>query len=77
MGTLFRKGRKRMSDAEIKLFEVKTQQIKEILESEDITYGMARMIIQKVEAELLKSGDIFLNRSKFKNISPIMFINHR
>lgn len=66
-----------MSDAEIKLFEVKTQQIKEILESEDITYGMARMIIQKVEAELLKSGDIFLNRSKFKNISPIMFINHR
>lgn len=66
-----------MSDAEIKLFEVKTQQIKEILESEDITYGMARMIIQKVEAELLESGDIFLNRSKFKNISPIMFINHR
>ena len=66
-----------MSDAEIKLFEVKTQQIKEILESEDITYGMAKMIIQKVEAELLKSGDIFLNRSKFKNISPIMFINHR
>jgi len=65
-----------MSDAEIKLFEVKTQQIKKILESEDITYGMAKMILQKVEAELLKSGDIFLNRSKFKNISPIMFINH-
>lgn len=65
-----------MSDAEMKLFEVKTQQIKEILETEDITYGMAKMIIQNVEAELLKSGDIFLNRSKFKNISPIMFINH-
>ncbi len=65
-----------MSNAEMKLFEVKTQQIKEILESEDITYGMAKMILQKVEAELLKSGDIFLNRSKFKNISPIMFINH-
>lgn len=64
-----------MLDTEIKLFDAKAQQIKEILESEDITYGMARMIIQKVEAELLKSGDIFLNRSEFKNISPIMFIS--
>ena len=35
-----------MSNAEMKLFEVKTQQIKEILESEDITYGMAKMILQ-------------------------------
>lgn len=59
------------------LIETKTQQIKEILESEDITYGMAKTIIQRVEAELLKSGDIFLNMSKFKNVSPIMFINHR
>ena len=61
-----------MSNAKIELFDVKVQQIKEILESEDITYGMAKMIIQKVEAELLKSGDIFLSRSKFKNISQIM-----
>ena len=65
-----------MSDAEIELFEAKKQQIKEILESEDMTYGMAKTIIQAVEADLLKGGDIFLNRSKFKNISPIMFINH-
>lgn len=41
-----------------KLIETKTQQIKEILESEDITYGIAKAIIQRVEAELLKSGDI-------------------
>lgn len=59
------------------LIEAKTQQIIEILESEDITYGMAKTIIQSVEAEFLKSGDIFLNMSKFKNVSPIMFINHR
>ena len=64
-----------MSNAEMKLFEVKTQQIKEILESEDITYGMAKMILQKVEAELLKSGDIFLNRSKFKNITQCHVLN--
>lgn len=59
------------------LIETKTQQIKEILESEDITYGVAKAIIQRVEAELLKSGDIFLNMSKFKNASPIMFISQR
>ena len=54
----------------ITLIESKKQQIKEILESEDITYGMAKTIIQKVEAELLEGGNTFLNKSKLKNVSP-------
>ena len=53
----------------ITLIENKKQQIKEILESEDITYGMAKRIIQKVEADL-EGGNTFLNRSKLKNVSP-------
>lgn len=53
-----------------RLLESKKQQIKEILESEDITYGMAKAIIQRVEAELLEGGDTFLNKSKLKNVSP-------
>jgi hypothetical protein len=58
------------------LVEDRTQQIVKILESEDITYGMAKQIIQRVEAELLKSGDTFLSQAKFKKVSPLMFISH-
>jgi len=52
------------------LIESKKQQIKEILQAEDITYGMAKTIIQRVEAELLGGGDTFLNKSKLKDVSP-------
>mgnify|MGYP006968306236 CR=1 FL=1 len=58
------------------LVENRTQQIVKILESEDITYGMAKQIIQRVEAELLKSGDTLLSQTKFKKVSPLMFISH-
>lgn len=57
------------------LIEDRTQQIVKILESEDITYGMAKQIIQRVEAELLKCGDTFLSQVNFKKVSPLMFIS--
>lgn len=57
------------------LIEDRTQQIVKILESEDITYGMAKQIIQRVEAELLKCGDTLLSQANFKKVSPLMFIS--
>lgn len=69
------RGEKKMDDANKyrdteALIENKKQQIKEILESEDITYGMAKAIIQRAEAELIEGGNTFLNKSKLKNVSP-------
>ena len=49
------------------LMEKKENQIKEILMSDDISYGMAKSIIHKIEAELLEKGNAFLNGSKLKN----------
>ncbi len=53
-----------------KLFEEKKRQILKILDAEDITYGMAKSIIQAVEAELMEKGNTFLSRSMLKNVFP-------
>lgn len=61
-----------MQDANGKaaLIEDKKRQIMEILCDEDITFGMARTILNAIEAEFLKNGNTFLNRAMFKNVFP-------
>lgn len=54
----------------LKLYEEKERQIKNILIDENMTYGMAKHIIQRIEADLSKEGEMFLRGSLLKNISP-------
>lgn len=52
------------------LIESKKQQIEKILMEDDITFGVAKSIIQAVEADLLGDGNTFLNKSSLKNVLP-------
>ena len=52
------------------LIESKKQQIEKILMEEDITFGVAKTIIQSIEADLFRDGDAFLNKSSLKNVFP-------
>ena len=52
------------------LIEDKIQQIEKILMEEDITFGVAKTIIQSIEADLFRDGDAFLNKSSLKNVFP-------
>ena len=53
------------------LVEDKKQQIEKILTEGDITFGMAKTIIQSIEADLLRDGSTFLNKSMLKNVLPL------
>ena len=53
------------------LIESKKQQIEKILMEEDITFGVAKTVIQAVEADLLGNGNTFLNKSALKNVLPL------
>ena len=52
------------------LIEDKIQQIEKILMEEDITFVVAKTIIQSIEADLFRDGDAFLNKSSLKNVFP-------
>lgn len=52
------------------LIESKKQQIENILLEGDITFGIAQTIIHAIEADLLKDGSTFLNKSGLKNVLP-------
>ena len=52
------------------LIESKKNQIKEILMEGDITFGMAKSIIQAVEVDILSNGNTFLNKSKLTSVFP-------
>lgn len=67
---LVKKGRgERILDKEA-LIESKKQQIENILLEGDITFGIAQTIIHAIEADLLKDGSTFLNKSGLKNVLP-------
>lgn len=55
---------------QILIMEEKEKQIFEILIEGDITFGMAKSIIERIEADLMKKGDTFLKQSKLNNVSP-------
>ena len=52
------------------LIECKKQQIEKILMEADMTFGMAKTVIQAVEADLLGNGNTFLNKSALENVLP-------
>lgn len=52
------------------LIESMKQRIEKMLMEEDITFGVAKSIIQAVEADLLGDGNTFLNKSALKNVLP-------
>ncbi len=53
----------------IELMVEKEGEIKNILMDESITYGMAKTILNRLMSELLKEGDTFLNKEKYKSVS--------
>lgn len=55
---------------EIKLIEKKEKQIKNILLEDNITFGMAKRLIQRIEVELLQEGDTYLRKTNLKNVPP-------
>lgn len=57
-------------DEKIEFMRKKEQQIMDILLEEDMTFGMAKSIIQRVEADLLNNGNTFLYKSDLKNVFP-------
>lgn len=61
---------KSMHEAKAASIEGMAQQIKKILTNADVTFGVAKAVIQKVEAELLEDGDTFLSKSELKNVLP-------
>lgn len=57
-------------DEKKKLMEEKEQQIRDILMEGDITFGMARSIVQRIEAGLLREGDTYLMKTRLTDVSP-------
>ena len=51
------------------LIKKKEDEIKKILMDDSITYGMAKTILNRLEAELLREGETFLRKTKYKNVS--------
>lgn len=52
------------------LIESMKQRIEKMLMEEVSTFGVAKSIIQAVEADLLGDGNTFLNKSALKNVLP-------
>lgn len=55
---------------QILIMEEKEKKIFDILTEGDITFGMAKSIIERIEADLMKKGDTFLKQSKLNSVSP-------
>lgn len=59
-----------MPEKEVKeLMIEKEKMIKEILTDGTVTYGMAKSIIQRVEAELLREGATYLKQVNYRNVA--------
>lgn len=56
---------------QILIMEEKEKKIFDILTEGDITFGMAKSIIERIEADLMKKGDTFLKQSRFENVSLV------
>lgn len=57
-------------EEKIALIEEKEAQIMAILKEGNLTFKMAKSIIQRVGCKIMNEGDTFLNNSAFKDVSP-------
>lgn len=53
-----------------KIIQDKEKQILNILLDGNITFGVAKNIIQKVEAKLFSNGNTYLARTQLENVFP-------
>lgn len=57
-------------EEKIALIEEKEAQIMAILKEGNLTFKMAKSIIQRVGVKIMEAGDTYLNDSAFENVSP-------
>lgn len=61
---------KKLRNEKIQIIEEKEMQIKEILRDEHLTFGMALSVLNRVEDDIVKSGNTFLKAQPFRDVFP-------